>query len=338
MNELDLSVVVPAYRAEGSLVELVDRLAGVLRECDLSFEIVLVNDASPDGTWKVIQELSAGRNYVLGIDLLSNHGQARATLCGLSYARGWLVATMDDDLEHLPEELPRLLEALDTHGEWDAVVGSWVRSGRVWRRLGSWIHEYVDRLAHGTPRGYRHSTFRVMRRPVVDALLAAQTRTPVLSPMLREIAGEVQNIPVRHGRRLYGSSGFQPLHGLRSVMTNFLQASTLPLRALSALGVLCALVALFVSAVLVGRWLAGVQTPPGWASSLLAVVFFGGMSLLGLGILGEYLSLIMREVRGAPRWSVRQETGTRASGSQSSVAAVRNVSDTRSISDGLKEL
>lgn len=302
---VDLSVVVPTYRGALSLPELLTRLAEALGPRALRYEVVVVNDASPDETWPVLEKLRVQHPELVAIDLLANHGQARATLCGLAHARGALVATMDDDLQHPPEQLPVLIDALEQHLDWDAVVGSWTRDEGVLRDLGSRVNEAVDRFAHGTPRGFRHSAFRVLRRPVVDALVAHETRTPVLWSLLGQTAARVRNVEVAHRPRPYGRSGFRFRDGMRTVMTSFFHASTLPLRALSAFGIVCSLLSFLLGLVFAGRWLLGVQTPPGWASSFMAVVFFGGATLFGVGLIGEYVSLVMQEVRRPPRYAIR---------------------------------
>lgn len=306
----DLSVVIPTYNSASSLDILLDRLEAVLLRRNISFEIVLVNDASPDDTFAVLSKMIQDRPYLRVIDLQINHGQARATMCGLAYASGRLVATMDDDLQQPPEELPTLLDALETHPDWDAVVGSWKRDEGLLRNFGSWVHAAADRLAYGTPREWRHTTFRVMRRPVIDALVANETRTPVVTPLLRQVASRVHNVEVEHHDRPHGSSGFRMIHGVRTVAGNFLSASTLPLRALWVFGVLSSVVAFLVGLVYLVGWALGrLSPPPGFLSTFLIVTFFGGATLFGMGLLGEYMALIMREVRRPPRWAIRQIIG-----------------------------
>ena len=129
-------------------------------ERELCGEIVLVDDASPDSTWSVIGELTRDHPGVVGLDLPTNHGQARATLCGIAHARGRFIATMDDDLQHWPEDLGVLYDALEEHPDWDAVVGTWPHDHpELIKRFGSWLHSTVDRRIQGTPKGFRHSSF-----------------------------------------------------------------------------------------------------------------------------------------------------------------------------------
>jgi len=206
-SRVDVSVVVPVYRGAPSLRELVERSLAAVG--DRSVEMILVNDASPDESWVIMDELARADERIRSIDLLSNHGQPMATMCGLSHADGEVVVTIDDDLEHPPEEIAVLLDALDANPEWDGVVGSWDRDRSAIRNLGSWLYATVDRVAWGTPKGFRHSGFRAMRRPAVDAIVASQTRNPLVGPLLVQLASNVFNVDVRHEERAHGISGFR---------------------------------------------------------------------------------------------------------------------------------
>jgi dolichol-phosphate mannosyltransferase/undecaprenyl-phosphate 4-deoxy-4-formamido-L-arabinose transferase len=307
---IELSVVIPTYRGQESLAELVDRLDAVLDGRGVQSEIIIVNDASPDATWKTVQQLAEGHQRVTGIDLLSNHGQARATLCGLAFARGAVVATIDDDLQQFPEDLDAMLDTLDEHPEWDAAVGTWRRDqGSPLKRVGSWIHAVTDRYAHGTPKGFRHTSFRVMRRPLVDALVAHDTRTPVMGPLITQLSGQVHNVPVRHVARPYGSSTITIRESITRVTNNIIHGTTLPLRLLARLGIIAAGGSILAAGYLLLRYMFGAHPPEGWASVFLATVFFGGASLLGIATIGRYLSVIVEETRGRPKYAIRATAG-----------------------------
>jgi polyisoprenyl-phosphate glycosyltransferase len=219
------------------------------------------------------------------------------------------VATMDDDLQQPPEELPKLLEALLSHPDWDAVVGSWPRDEGLWRNLGSWVHAAIHRMAHKTSIAYRHTTFRVLRRPVVEALIAHETRAPLVGQLLRQTTHRIGSVPVEHRQRVHGTSSFRMSAGMRTVLTNMLQGTTLPLRALSVMGTAAAVMSVMIAGVYLLRWIAAANPPPGWTSTFLAILFFGGATLLGVGLLGEYLALVLHEVRRPPRWTIRATMG-----------------------------
>ncbi len=308
-EHIDLSVVVPTYRGRDSLPLLVRGLGEALRSRGLRYEVILVNDHSPDDTWAVISQLAQEDPCVVGIDLLHNHGQAMATMCGLSHACGELVATMDDDLEQPPDQLLVLVDALEADPDLDGVVGNWPRDhDQLARRFGSWVHARADRIAHGTPPDWRHTTFRLMRRPLIDGIIEHETRQPVLGPLVRSTGGRLAQVEVRHDQRAFGSTGFSFGRGIMTVMTNVIHGSTFPLRVMSTVGFTTAFLSLIGMAVFIGRWLSGADTPPGWLSATFATLFLGGTILLSLGILGQYVHVIIREVRHDPRWSVRRRT------------------------------
>lgn len=302
----DLSVVIPCYRSESSLKALVEGIAQACDEHSWQYEIVLVNDASPDGTWRAISEICASNEHVIGVDLLSNHGQPTATMCGLSVATGRLIATMDDDLEHRPDQLATLVDRLEADPGLDAVVATWPVSRNGFRDLGSRVYSMADRLAWGTPKGFRHTAYRVMRRPVRDALLEYETRSPVVGPMLHRLARRVENVEVSNGQREKGTSGFTTRDGIRRLALNFSSGSTAPLKLMTVLGFALAAIGFIVGIALLLRWVAGAESPSGWLSVILTLLVVGGANLCAVGVLGGYAEIILREVRRPPRWSVRQ--------------------------------
>lgn len=304
----DLSIVIPCYQAEASLDRLVAELDDVCATNGWNHEIVLVNDASPDGTWAKIDQISQAKDHVIGVDLLSNHGQPMATMCGLSMASGRLVATMDDDMEHRPDQLPVLIRRLEEDAGIDAVVATWPIERGGFRDIGSKIHSYADRIAWGTPKDFRHTAYRVMRRPVRDALVAYETRSPVVGPMMNRLAHRVENVTVDNGERAHGRSGFSTREGVRRVVLNFSSGSTAPLKLMTITGFGLALLGFLVGAFLLARWAGGADSPSGWLSVILTLLVIGGANLCAIGVLGGYAEVIVREVRRSPRWSVRNVT------------------------------
>ena len=302
----DLSIVVPTYGGERSIVELVQRIHAALDGEGRPFEVVIVNDDSPDQSWPILTQLASQYPTLRLIRLQRNVGQMAATVCGLAHARGRILVTMDDDLQHPPEEIPRLVSALEEHPDWDVAMGSWPRDEGWLRNLGSRIFGALQNRALPEGSHLQHTAFRALRRPVADAIVDHGTRNPVMTSLIIEVASSVHNVEIAHNRRLHGSSNFSLGRSVATTLDNFLAASTLPLRWISYFGFLSAAVAAFLGAFYVIRAAIGVQTPPGWASSFLSTAFFGGSILGSIGLIGRYLELILREVRQAPRWVVKE--------------------------------
>lgn len=303
---VDVSVVVPAFNAAATVNELAARLCHVLESSEEVFELVFVNDGSSDDTWQQLEALAANDSRVRAVDLMHNVGQPLATMAGIASASGMIVCTMDDDLQHPPEELPTLLAALRERSDWEVVVGIWSRDDSGVRNIGSHVYSLADRLAWSTPKDFRHTSFRAMRRHVAQALVEQSTMRPAVGPLLRSVSSEVWNVPVAHAHRRHGSSGITFRAGLSRTFSNFAHGSVLPLRVLTVVGATSSLGSFVAGIYLLGRWLVGARGPTGWLSAITSTLFIGGLILLGLGILGQYLALILEEVRGATRWNIRR--------------------------------
>lgn len=302
-----VSVVVPTYHSADSLDSLLSRLDGVFDDADLSAEYILVDDRSPDDTWQVLMNLADRCPRLHALRLQRNVGQMGATMCGIAEATGDIIVTMDDDLQHPPEEIPKLLAALEDAPEWDVVIGSWERGndGRF-RHFGSRVFERAQNLAVNRGTHLRQTGFRAFRQKVGQAMVQHETRHPVLPSLILEVADGVHNVEVRHEQRAFGDSNFSFRSAVKLTVDNFVQSSALPLLWISGFGFFVAFLAGVLGLVYVIRAFAGADTPEGWASVFLAVMFLGGSILASIGLLGRYVAVIMTEVRRPPRWFVRE--------------------------------
>ena len=310
---VSLSVVVPVYNSGGCLSELLRRLDEVLTRQGAPYEIILVDDDSSDDSWRVIEREAAGRSHVSAVQLMRNVGQVSATLCGMAYARGEIVATMDDDLQHPPEQIPLLLAVLAEHPEVDGVFGCFPeKRHRLYRNLGSRVLAAVHAHAFRLPRGVRPSSFRALRRPLVQAVLQHGTRSPSLTALICSCTRRLRSVPVEHADRFAGRSNYSLVRQVRLAFDNLCGSTTLPLKAVSWLGlVFCA--GSFAYAALVLWWYLNDHIGvPGWTTLALLTSFSTGLVLLALGVFGEYLARILREVRSAPRHVERLRLGPAA--------------------------
>jgi glycosyltransferase involved in cell wall biosynthesis len=305
------SVVVPVYNSEPTLPEFFRRLDAALAPRG-PYEVVAVDDASRDGSWRRLAEAAAAgpAGRVRALQLMHNAGQARATLCGLAEARGDIVVTMDDDLQQPPEELPKLLDALERDPELDCVIGRYAgRHRAAYRSLGSALIRGLYRRAFGLPRHLDASSLRAMRSAVARALVSHRTANPVVTALLLRTTPRVANVDVEHHERKAGRSGYTFARQLSLALDSICNFTMFPLRAITATGAAVFLLSLLFSAALLARKLLGRITVPGWTTVVVLVATCSGLILLALGILGEYLVRIAREVGGAPRFVVRQRAG-----------------------------
>jgi len=303
-----ISVVVPVYNSQQTLPELTTRLRNVLSAVAEDFEVILVNDGSRDESWRVICELATQHPWVRGIDLMRNYGQHNALLAGIREARYDIIITMDDDLQHPPEEIPGLLAKLDEG--YDVVYGTPHKEQHgLWRDLASQVTKLALQSAMGAEAARNVSAFRAFRVQVRDAFANYQGPFVSLDVLLTWGTTRFTAIPVRHDPRLIGVSNytFRKLvtHAL-NMMTGF---SVLPLQLASLMGFSFALFGLLVLVYVVGRYLIQGGSVPGFPFLASTIAIFSGAQLLALGIIGEYLARMHFRMMERPTYSVRETVG-----------------------------
>ena len=301
---LDISVVVPVYRSQATLPDLVDRLTAVLKQTGLRYEIVFVDDGSPDDSWQVLTDLQTkSPNAIVAIQLMRNFGQHNAIMCGLRHVRGRLIVTMDDDLQNPPEEIPRLLRAID-EGGFDLVYGQYGgKEHERWRNLGSTLVNTFYRLVFHSK--ITVTSFRVIRHELAQSILGYDLNFTFLDGLLAWNTQRIGTVEVEHHARRTGRSGYS-LSKLAVLALNlFTNFSLLPLQLVSALGFLFALTGLSAAAYYLGLYALQSIAVPGYASTIVAILVLGGAQLLALGIIGEYLGRLHLNVNRKPQYRVR---------------------------------
>jgi undecaprenyl-phosphate 4-deoxy-4-formamido-L-arabinose transferase len=282
----------------------VEELEKVLPTCSNGFELILVNDASPDHSWQVITDLAKERAWVHGINLMRNVGQHNALLCGIRAAKYEVVATIDDDLQNPPGEIPKLLAKL-AEG-FDVVYGvPELQQHGLLRDLASKITKLVLQNAMGAEIAQNISAFRVFRTQVREAF--QQYRGPYVSIDVLLTWGTTRfgAVQVRHEPRREGVSGYTLrkliLHAL-NMMTGF---SVLPLQIASLVGFAFTIFGLLALAFVIGRYLIQGSAVPGFPFLASLIAVFSGAQLFALGIIGEYLSRVHFRTMDRPPYTVR---------------------------------
>ncbi len=303
-----LSVVVPVYNGSGSLPDLVRRLEAVLPTLASTYELILVNDASLDDSWTTIERLARDRPWVRGIDLARNYGQHNALLCGIRASRGDVIATMDDDLQHPPEELPRLVARLEEGV--DVVYGTPQQERhQVWRILASQVSKIVLKRAMGAETARLISAFRVFRRQGAGAFASYGNPFVNIDVLLSWGARSFDALPVRHESRAVGRSNYTVRMLLRHAVTLLTGFSSLPLRVASVSGFGFMVFGLCVLAYVLVRYLLEDSAAPGFPFLASVIAIFAGAQLFSLGIIGEYLARIHFRSIDRPAYLVRAWAG-----------------------------
>ncbi len=303
-----VSVVVPVYNSDTLLPELVERLAPVLQRHFREYELILVDDDSRTGTWPVIERLAREHDWIRGTRLLRNYGQHNALLCGIRQARYELVVTLDDDLQHPPEEIPRLLEAIDASA--DVVYGTPQREQHgLARNLASRITKLALSSAMGAETASQVSAFRIFRTQLREAFDAYRGPHVSIDVLLTWATTRFAARVVRHDPRPEGKSNYTVrqlvVHAL-NMMTGF---STLPLQLASLLGFAFTLVGVSTLLFVVGRYLIQGSLVPGFPFLASIIATFSGVQLFSLGVIGEYLARMHFRSMDRPSYAVRETAG-----------------------------
>lgn len=302
-----LSVVVPVYNSAATVPALAERLRSALPGVAERWEVILVNDGSRDGSWPAIQALAASDDRFRGIDLARNSGQHAALLCGVRRASGTLVATLDDDLQHPPEEIARLLEALTP--DVDLVYG---RAGRdehdLWRILGSRIIRGALGMTAGAAVARNASAFRLFRTSLRDGFRDYVGPHVSLDVLLSWSARGTTVAEVEHHPRRVGKSTYTLVKLLRLALDIITGFSAAPLQFASLLGLAFTFFGATVLVYVVGRYLLEGGSVPGFPFLAATIAIFSGVQLLTLGIFGQYLGRIHQRSLDRPAYVVREET------------------------------
>jgi len=303
-----ITVVVPVYNGEGSLPGLVERLEPVLRAHSSRFERLLVNDGSRDGSWKVIEGLVGKHGWVRGIDMLRNYGQHNAVLCGIRAARHELIVTMDDDLQHPPEELPKLLARIGS--DCDVVYGTPEKEQHgLLRNVASQLTKLALQKSMGARNARAVSALRVFRTCLREAFAGYRSQHVSIDVLLTWATTRFDSVRVRHDERRIGKSNYTyrklVVHAL-NMITGF---STLPLQLASWIGFLFTLFGLGVLAYVVISYYVHGSDVAGFPFLASIIAIFSGAQLFALGIIGEYLSRIHFRMMDRPTYAVRDHIG-----------------------------
>ena len=310
MNSPDISIVIPVYNEKECLDELIHRTLTAGARCNRSFELILVDDGSHDGSDTMIQQAAARHAQVVGVLLNRNYGQHAAVIAGLAQSKGDIIITLDADLQNPPEEIPRLVAEMAKGND---VVGT-VRRNRqdsLFRRQASALVNRMVRQATGVMMHDYGCMLRAYRRNIVDAILQCPERSTFIPILANSFARTTNEIEVEHAARAQGESKYSFLK-LISLQFDLLTAmSTFPLRLLSIIGLIIAAGGMGFGFLLMAmRLIYGAAWAAEGVFSLFAALFvFIGAQFIALGLLGEYIGRIYHDVRARPRYFIREISG-----------------------------
>ena len=305
MGKVQISVVIPVYNEEANLEVLMSRLMPVMKNLEKSFEIILIDDGSRDHSLALLKEF-ASNPFVRVVELTRNYGQHAAIMAGFSIVRGDIVVTMDADLQNPPEEIPNLISVMEK-GNYD-VVGT-IRKGRKDSFLRIFPSKIVNMVARKITRVSMRDwgcMLRAYSRPVVERMIACHEQATFIPALATVFAKRVTEIEVAHEERFGGKSNY-PLRKLINLQFDLVASfSDLPMKLIMYGGIFMSLLGVCFGVVLaIARLVYGASWAAQGIFTLFAILFvFVGLQFFALGVIGEYIGRIYREVRKRPEYVI----------------------------------
>ena len=306
---MKISFVIPCYRSEKTLADVVEEIKTTMATIGHEFEIILVNDCSPDKTYEVIKQLVSENDNILGLDLAKNFGQHCALMAGMRHSTGDVVVCLDDDGQTPADEVGKLLDKLEEgYDVCYASYGKKQHSG--FRNFGSKVNELMTRIMLGKPKELKVSSYFAAKRFVVNDMLRYEQSYAYVIGLVLRATKNVANVEVNHRARSVGESGYT-LAKLFSLWFNgFTAFSIKPLRIATAIGCFCACSGfLYGIYTIIKKFILMNDVQAGFSALMSVLVFIGGMIMLMLGLIGEYIGRIYICMNNSPQYVIREKVG-----------------------------
>ena len=298
--------MIPCYGSETTIEIVVNEIRETLKQRpEYDYEIILVNDCSPDRVWPRIRALALADSHITGIDLAKNFGQHAALMAGYRHCTGDLIISLDDDGQTPACELFTLVDKMKEG--WDVVYASYahkMHSG--FRNFGTWMNERMTESLIGKPKGLRVTSYFIMRRFIADEILRYENAYPYIEGLIFRATRNIANVPVTHHERMVGESGYTFSKLLALWFNGFTAFSVKPLRIATFCGSACACIGFLYGIYVVIRKLVDSSIEMGWSSIIASIFFLGGLILIMLGMIGEYIGRIYISINNAPQYTIRQ--------------------------------
>jgi len=302
------SIVIPVYNSSETLLEITDRVDKQFKKIKKSYELIFVDDFStvPE-THEALNKIAQQKINVSVFHLAKNFGQHNALMCGLQRCSGEYVVTMDDDLQHSPDDIPGMIDYLNEN-DLDLVIGRYdKKKHHLFRNLGSRLNILLTTRDLNIPRDLALTSFKVFRSYLLEHLLEFKQANPSIDYLLLHVTSRVGNCLIEHFARESGKSGYTIRKLVKRLADNVWNHSYWPLKVVSVMGIVFSVVSFFSGSYYLVRYLSGKITVSGFTTIVLLITFFSGCILISLGIIGEYLIRLVQSTFKNPQFIVREE-------------------------------
>ena len=297
-----LSIIIPVFNSAEGLQNFVENLISTVSKQFQDFEIIMVDDSSRDSSWSIIEKLSSIHKNIKGIQLRKNAGQHNAIFSGLHYCEGEVIVTMDDDGQNSPDSVEKLI--LEINKGYDVCYANYkIKKHNFFRRCGSYINNLVATFLFKKPKNLVLTSFRCFKNDIKNEILKHQSSFIYIDGLIFSITDNVSQTLVDHGERKFGKSNYTILKLIGLWLKMATGFSILPLRIASIFGIFLSIASFVITIWLVFFRSVSSGIPVGWTSLVVIIIFLGGIQLLALGLIGEYLGRAYLTINNSPKYS-----------------------------------
>jgi len=306
MHKVDISILIPVYNSDLSLRELVVRINEVFQNILMSYEIVFINDGSPNPkTHSMLMELFDNhKDIVRCFELRRNFGRPAALMCGFTQCKGEYIIMMDDDLQHDPEYIPEFLK----QKEHDVVIASFKnKKHNFFKRITSDIKGWFDYKLIGKPRHIRNSSYKMIKQSVIVSINRMNVTSPFISGLLFYVTRDIINIEIEHRKRKHGKTGFTLKKMSQQFFNLLFNNSSFLLKVVSYTGIMFSIIGFVLSMYYLIRYFTARTIIQGWTSLIILNLITSGLILFSLGVFGEYFIRIIHLTEKRPSYVIKNK-------------------------------
>lgn len=306
---MKISYVIPCYRSAKTIPHVIDEIKGTMNKSKkYQYEIILVNDCSPDNTFEVIREIASNNDNIIAINLARNFGQHAAIMAGFHYISGEVIVCLDDDGQTPADEVGKLLSKIEDG--YDVVYASYENKKHSgFRNWGSCVNSKMAEFMLGKPKDLAITSYFVTKRFIIEEMIRYEHCYPYVIGLVLRSTRNICNVSVTHRTREEGRSGYTITKLISLWMDGFTSFSVKPLRIATYFGGFSAVCGFFYFVYIIAKYFITQSAPIGWSSTTAIMLLLGGVILIVLGLIGEYVGRIYMCANAAPQFVIRDIIG-----------------------------
>jgi len=304
-----LSIIIPVYNSEKIIEKVVNEIEIAISKLNSKYdlEIILVNDYSKDNSLQVCKNICKHKSFVKLISFSKNFGQHNALMAGIRVASGDYIISMDDDLQTPPDEMGKLIDELERNN-YDVVFAKYKTENKsIFRVFGSFVNDKMANILAEKPKNITINSYFIMKKYIANEIIKYDHAYPYIGGLIFRVTQNVGNVLIEHRERKIGKSNYTLKKLLQLWFNGFTNFSVKPLRISSIFGLFLSITGFIYLLVIIIRKIINPGTPTGWTSIMAAIIFFGGIQLLSIGLLGEYIGRLFLSINKKPQYVIKEK-------------------------------